>query len=248
MTMLTSSRKTLLLDRLTRDGQLAVTPLAAELGVSEDTLRRDLRHLAAQGKLVRVHGGAVPASPTHRPVDDRRTIHGADKQLLARKAATLVEDGMIVIIDGGTTHAGLASAVPADRRCTIVTHSPAIAASFEFHPEIDIFLIGGRLFRHSMVAMGPDTGDAFARITADLCLLGVTGVHPTRGLTTGNGAEAALKRIMLGAAAETVVLATPDKLGHASPWKIADLSVLSMLVTTADRPDGLPDAVTHLRA
>lgn len=244
--MLTSARKALLLDRLARDGHLAVAPLAREFGLSEDTLRRDLRDLAAQGKLVRVHGGAVPASSTHKPVEQRRGLYAAEKRALARGAAGLVEDGMIVIVDGGTTHAAIAGALPLDRRCTVVTHSPAIAASFEVHDAVEVLLIGGRLFRHSMVALGPETGAAFARVTADLCLLGVTGVHPQRGLTTGDAEEAAIKRILTGAAAETVVLATPDKIGHASPWGIVGLADIATLVTVGARPDWLPDQVAHV--
>ena len=114
--MLTSSRKALLLDRLTRDGQLVVASLSVELGVSEDTLRRDLRELAAQGKLVRVHGGALPASPTHVSLDRRRALHAEEKQGLAKVAADLIADGMIVTIDGRPprTDAISPSALPLD--------------------------------------------------------------------------------------------------------------------------------------
>lgn len=244
--MLTTARKSLLLERLAQSGQLLVTPLAQELGLSEDTLRRDLRDLAAEGKLIRVHGGAVPASPTHQPLGQRRDRHVQEKASLARAAARLVRDGSIVIVDGGTTHLGLASALPLDRRCTIVTHSPGVAASLEHHDRVEVILIGGRLFRHSMVALGPETAIAYQQINADLCFLGVTGVHPDLGLTTGNSDEAVLKRIMSAAAAETVVLATPDKLGHASPWQITGLSQLSALVTVGARPDWLPAQVDHL--
>ena len=159
--MLTTSRKTLLLERLARDGQLAVTPLAQEFGVSEDTLRRDLRDLAAEGKLIRVHGGAVPASQTHQPVAVRRNVHETEKRRLAQAAARLIHDDAIVIVDGGTTHGELAQALPHSRRCTIVTHSPAIAASFEFHEQVQIVMIGGRIFRHSMVAVGAEAAEAF---------------------------------------------------------------------------------------
>jgi DeoR/GlpR family transcriptional regulator of sugar metabolism len=234
--MLTTSRKAALLERLARDGQLVVTPLAEEFRLSEDTLRRDLRELAAEGKLVRVHGGAVPASPTHLPLDARRNLHGQEKSLLAQAGAGLIENGQLVIIDGGTTHVELATFLPHDRRCTIVTHSPAIATSFEHHTSIEVVLVGGRLFRHSMVAIGPETADAFGRIRADLCFLGLTGIHPELGLTTGDSNEASLKRIMMGAAADTIVLATPDKIGRASPWGIATLSELSTLVSIGDRP------------
>lgn len=244
--MLTTSRKAALLERLSRTGQLAVTPLALEFGVSEDTLRRDLRDLATEGKLVRVHGGAVPASPTHQPLAARRNLHGEEKALLALAGARLIEDGHIVIVDGGTTHLELAASVPHGRRCTIVTHSPAVAASFEFHDRIEVVLVGGRLFRHSMIAIGPETADAFGRVSADICLLGVTGIHPELGLTTGDSNEAGLKRIMMNAAADTIVLATSDKIGRASPWGIATLTELSTLITISERPAWLPTETNHI--
>jgi DeoR/GlpR family transcriptional regulator of sugar metabolism len=244
--MLTTSRKAALLERLAKDGQLTVTTLALEFNVSEDTLRRDLRDLAAEGRLVRVHGGAVPASPTHQPLAARRKLHAEEKTRLARAAAPLITDGLIVILDGGTTHLELAAFVPLDRRCTIVTHSPAVAARFEFHDRIEVLLVGGQLFRHSMVAMGPETAQAFGRIAADICLLGVTGLHPDLGLTTGDSTEAGLKRILMDAAAETVVLATADKIGRASPWGIAPLTRLSMLVSSGDRPSWLPSGANHI--
>lgn len=243
--MLTTTRRGILLDRLDRDGQLAVAPLAAEFGLSEDTLRRDLRELAAEGRLIRVHGGAVPASPTHQPVQDRRESHAAEKLRLVKAAAGLIEDGQIVIVDGGTTHAGLAAAIPRDRRLTVVTHSPAIAASFEFHPGVELRLIGGRIFRHSMVALGPEAAESYGRLKADLCLLGITGIHPQLGLTTGDGDEAALKRIMVAAAAETVTLATSDKINRASAWQIVPEAQLSILISCAPRPDWLAGTIGH---
>lgn len=246
--MLTTSRKAALLERLDRDGQLMVSPLAQEFGLSEDTLRRDLRELAAEGKLVRVHGGAVPASQTHQPLSSRRSMYAGEKKRLARAAAQLIQDEAIVILDGGKTHNEIAAALPQDRRCTIVTHSPTIVSSFEFHEHIEIVLIGGRIFRHSMVAVGSETATAFSRITADLCLLGVTGIHPELGLTTGDSEEAALKRIMIEAAAETIVLATPDKINHANAWQITDLSRLSTLITVDEPPEWLPDHVDHIVA
>ncbi|MFT4014064.1 MAG: DeoR/GlpR family DNA-binding transcription regulator [Paracoccus sp. (in: a-proteobacteria)] len=246
--MLTTARKALLLDRLERDGQLIVTPLAIELGLSEDTLRRDLRDLASAGKLVRVHGGALPASPTHLPLAARRGLHEAEKAALAEAAARLINDGQIVIVDGGTTHLNLAAAIPQTRQCSIVTHSPSVAASFELHPKIDIILMGGRLFRHSMVALGPETARAYGRMKVDLCLLGVTGVHPEIGLTTGDSDEAELKRMLIEAAGETVVLATSDKLGRVSPWGIAPLAQVSILVTSDKRPAWLPDKTQHIQA
>jgi DeoR/GlpR family transcriptional regulator of sugar metabolism len=246
--MLTLHRKTLLLDRLSRDGRLVAVDLAEELGTSEDTIRRDLRDLAAQGLLVRVHGGALPASPTHVSLAARRGMHAREKERLGRAAAGLMQDGQIVIIDGGTTHLALVAALPMSLRATVVTHSPGIAAALEHHPLIEVILIGGRIFRHSMVALGAETQSAYARVRADLCFLGVTGVHPETGLTTGDAEEARLKATMVEVAAETVVLATGDKLRVTSPWQITPLAGLGRLVATGMRPGWLPDRTEFVAA
>jgi DeoR/GlpR family transcriptional regulator of sugar metabolism len=244
--MLTSQRKATLLDRLAQDGRLVATDMAAEFCVSEDTIRRDLRDLAAEGRLLRVHGGALPLSPTHRPLAQRMGLDAAGKARLARAAAGLVRSGQVVIVDGGTTHLALVAALPTDLACTVVTHSPGIAAALEGFPQIDVILFGGRLFRHSMVTMGAATVAGYLSLRADLCFLGVTGVQAEAGLTTGDAEEAALKRHMIAAAAETVVLATSDKLGTVSPWGIAPLSAVSRLVTPGDRPGWCPAGVNHM--
>lgn len=246
--MLTSHRRALLAERLAAEGRIIATETAADLGLSEDTIRRDLREMAAEGLLLRVHGGALPLSPTHKPFATRSTMAADEKHRLATAAVPLIRSGMVVFIDGGTTHQALARCLSADLACTIVTHSPAFAAALEGHPRIDIILIGGRIFRHSMVAAGPIAEQAISRIRADLCLLGVTGLHPETGLTTGDPEEAALKRTIIGCAAEVAVLATTDKLGTTSPWGIAPLAALGTLVTCTARPDWLPPATAHVKA
>jgi DeoR/GlpR family transcriptional regulator of sugar metabolism len=99
-----------------------------------------------------------------------------------------------------------------------------------------------------MVACGAEAQAGFAQVRADLCLLGVTGVHPDTGLTTGDADEAAVKRAMVAAAAETVVMATPDKIGASGVWGIAPVDRLAVLVTCGARPDWLPAGVAHLAA
>ncbi|EYD76164.1 transcriptional regulator, DeoR family [Rubellimicrobium mesophilum DSM 19309] len=98
--MLTRERKALLLDRLAVEGRLVAATLAVELQVSEDTIRRDLRELAAEGRLTRVHGGALPASPTHRPLAERGAMQPEAKVRLGRRAAELIRPGQIIIVDG----------------------------------------------------------------------------------------------------------------------------------------------------
>src|SRR5215467_14104299 len=122
--MLAAERRDLLVARLRQDGKLVARDLAAELGLSEDSLRRDLRELAAAGLCQRVYGGALPVSPAIADYDARTAVEPASKQRVAVRAARLVRPGSVVIVDGGTTAFAVIGALPADLTCTIVTHSP----------------------------------------------------------------------------------------------------------------------------
>jgi DeoR/GlpR family transcriptional regulator of sugar metabolism len=115
-------------------------------------------------------------------------------------------------------------------RATIVTHSPTVAVQLAAHPHVEIIVLGGRLFRHSMVSVGAAVIDAASRLRADLFFMGVTGVHPEAGLSTGDSEEAAVKHALLERAAETVVLASSEKLLAASPFVVASLQEISLLV------------------
>lgn len=243
--MLTAQRKQLILSRLATHGQIVAGELALELGTSEDTIRRDLRELAQQGKLQRVHGGALPASAATGDLRVRQQVSPDEKQALGRFGAQLIKPGQVVMLDGGTTAIQVARQLPADLRATVITHSPNVAVELAVHRHVEIIVLGGRLFRHSMVNVGASVIEAAARFRADLFIMGVTGVHPEAGLSTGDAEEADVKRALHARAAETVVLASSEKLLSASAFVIAPTKALSLLVV----PDGTkPKTVAALRA
>ena len=235
--VLTSQRKRLILDLLARDGQVVAKQLSHELELSEDTIRRDLRELAAEGLLLRVHGGAMPVSPTTVPIHERRGIAPDAKVALGKVGATLIEDGMTVVFDGGTSNLEIIRHLPVGARFTAITHSPSIAVALEDRVQVDVMIIGGRLFRHSMVTVGALAAETISRIRADLFFLGATGVHPTAGLTTGDMEEAAIKRQLVSCSAETAVLATNDKLGAVSPFQIGGLGDIATLIVESGVAD-----------
>ena len=234
--MLTTRRKKILLERLAADGQLVARTLALEFDISEDTIRRDLRELAAEGRLQRVHGGALPASAALGDLAVREQVSTADKAALGRYGASLVQAGQVVILDGGTTALQVARHLRPGLRATIVTHSPTVAVELARHAQVEVRMLGGRLFRHSMVNVGADVIAAAARLRADLFFLGVTGVHPDAGLSTGDAEEAAVKRALMERAAETVVLASAEKLMAASPFVVAPLADASLVAVPRATP------------
>jgi DeoR/GlpR family transcriptional regulator of sugar metabolism len=235
--MLTAQRKKLILSRLAAEGQIVARDLARELGTSEDTIRRDLRELAEGGRLQRVHGGALPASAAMGDLQAREQVLPNDKIALGRAGAAMIRPKQVVILDGGTTALQVAAHLSSDLRATIVTHSPTVAIAAAKHPHVDIIMLGGRLFRHSMVNMGAALIEGASRLRADLYFMGVTGVHPKAGLTTGDAEEAAVKHALHQRAAETIVLASAEKLMAASPFLVTAYEDITLLVVPQKTPD-----------
>lgn len=237
--MLAAERRDFLLARLRTDGKVVAKDMAAELGVAEDNIRRDLRDMAAAGLCQRVYGGALPAAPAAADYATRAGVATDSKRRVALAAAALIRPGSTVLLDGGTTALQVAAALPAALPATIVTHSPTVAAALVTHPTVDVFVLGGRLFKHSAVTSGAAAAEAASRVSADLFLLGVTGVHHRAGLTTGDPDEAAMKRALAARAAETYVLASAEKIGAASPFTVLDLAEVAGVIT--DVPDDDPE-------
>ena len=237
--MLTSQRKKAILKTLARDGQVLARQLSETFGVSEDTVRRDLRELAGEGLLQRVHGGALPASTAVAPFAERRGLESTAKRAIATAAAAMIETGQVVIIDGGTTSAELIRQIPHDLSATVVTHSPSVAVGLVDHPLIEVIVIGGRLFKHSIVTVGAAAVEAMSHIQADIYFMGVTGVHPTAGLSTGNFEEAFVKRALVARAAETVVLASSDKINAASQYVIGGITLAQTIIVERETEPAL---------
>jgi len=237
--MLVSERHQYILQRLKQDGRVVAKAISQELDVSEDTIRRDLRELASEGLLQRVHGGALPASPAMGNFAQRETIHPQAKVAIGRKAASLIQPGQVIMLDGGTTAVQVARHLPPQLTATIVTHSPSIAVELVNHPHVDVILIGGRLFKHSIVSVGAAAIEAIQRVRADLYFMGVTGIHPEVGLSTGDYEEARVKHALSRQAADTVVLASEEKLGAASPYVITPLTAASALIVNQTVPESV---------
>ena len=228
--MLTQERKAHLLALLKRNGKIEAKAVARELGLSDDTIRRDLRELAAAGKLQRVHGGALPKSLAEGDITARENIASASKQEIGKTAAGLVSPGQVVIIDGGTTALQLVKHLPPDQENTVITHSPTIAVALAPFTSINVIMLGGTLFRHSMVNVGAATVEAASHIRADTFFMGVTGVDVKAGLSTGDLEEAHVKKILSQRSAETLVLASSEKLEVASPYVVMPLESASGIV------------------
>src|ERR1700743_1543135 len=171
--MLAAERRDLLVARLRRDGKLGARELAAAVGVSEDSVRRDLRELAAAGLCQRVYGGALPVSPALGTLQARTEIAPESKRRIAARAAEMITPGMTAILDSGTTAIEIARALRPDLAATIITHSPPTAAARPAPPPPAVSTRGGRLSKHPVPACGAAAAESAAAVSADLYFLGL---------------------------------------------------------------------------
>ena len=183
-------RRQAILDALARDGKVVAARLVDELGVSEDTIRRDLRELAAQGLVQRVHGGALAPAPRAGSFARRRETGTEAKVALAEAAVGLLARAQVILLDGSTTNLEVARRLPPDRPCTVLTNSPPIAAALADHPSAEVIVIGGRLDKASQVTLGAAAVDFIRGVRADACVLGICALHPEQGVTTNDLEEA----------------------------------------------------------
>lgn len=231
--MLSSERHKFLLLRLAETGSIVAREVAVELHLSEDTIRRDLRDLASRGLVQRVYGGALPVSPATVDLTARASISPLEKERVAKSAIRLLKPGMTTILDGGSTALAVATLLPAGLTGTIISHSPTIISALIEHPGLELLLLGGRVFKHSGVTSGAVAAEAAKSVSADLFLLGVTGVHHEAGLTTGDYEEAGMKRLLSRRAAETWVMASSEKIGAASAFSVVPTREVTGIITDA---------------
>ena len=231
--MLVEERKAHLLRLLAEAGSVVATDASQAMGVSEDTIRRDLRELARDGRLKRVHGGAVPVSPATAAFSRRVDIEEAEKALIGKYAARMIVNGQLAFLDGGTTAMHVARNLPRALRATIVTTSPNVALELMACEHVDVEIIGGRLFRHSIATVGAVAAASLRRYRPDICFVGATGLHPDEGITTGDSEEAEMKRAIIALSGAAYILASSEKIGAVSAYEITDFREVEGVITTA---------------
>ena len=234
--MLKEERQSLILELLQKNGKVLANELSRHFNVSEDTIRRDLRELGEKGHMLRVHGGGLPHSPAGVSFVERLKQSPAAKAAIARAAVGHIQQGQVIILDGGTTNLLVAQNLPSGMSITVVTNSPVIADALCENPLVEVLLIGGLLFKSSRVAVGTATVDGFRAIRADICFLGICSLHPEVGISTNYFEESLVKQAMISGASEVVALASVEKLDTASAYIVAPISSLTHLISEKEIP------------
>ncbi len=224
--------------------RVVLADLANMLNVSIDTVRRDIKELDSAKKLKKVHGGAL--SNGFNAYSDRSTdIYELDSKVsIAQKAVSLIKEGDVVLISGGSTHLELVKLIP--KKLSLTFFTPSLSMAIELSQRLpiyhEIFLIGGKLSRSSQLTIGGGSINLLSEIEADICFLGTGYLDAKKGITEVDWEIAQMKKAMIKTSKKVVSLCISPKLNTSNRYKICDIGNLDTLITELDPNSSVLDA------
>lgn len=230
-------RQALIRQVLQEKGRVVCADLAAELKVSEHTIRRDLQELSKEGICKKVYGGAVLQLQDSASFSYRKEHHHAEKGRIVKRCAELVRAGTCIFIDAGTTNLAMALAFPDDLSLTVVTNAPDIAAVLLKHPLIDVIMLGGQIQKSIGGSVGNTALNQLKNIIFDQAFIGGCAMSVEAGLTGFDYADCEFKKAAIQQSNQTIVALTSNKVPGIARFTVAGCDEIDVLVVeeTLDR-------------
>lgn len=237
--MLKEERHAFILHQVNLHNKVLLTDLSQQINVSDDTIRRDLQQLADDGKVIKVHGGALSPSFHHGHHTPKELYGYKQKSIIAQKAVSLIKNGMFVLSGGGTTIIELARALPPALHATFISGS--IPALFEYssHPNIEVIAIGDRISKNSKITVGVEAISKIKEIKADLCVLGLNAISLENGVSDNDWEVVQVKKAMIESARKLVCLTISEKINSQQPIQVCNIKKINTLITELPADDEL---------
>lgn len=237
--MLKKERQNYILQQINLHNRVLSSSLSLDINVSEDTIRRDLLELSEEGKLIKVHGGALSRSfsQVHMHSNSNGVYSQHQKKTIAQKAISLISDGMFVLTGGGTTIVEMARLLPPQLKATFVSGSIAAILEYMDHPNIEVILIGDRVSKNSKITVGSEAISKIRQVKADICFLGTNAIDLQNGVTDNDWEVVQLKKAMIESSNKVVCLAIAEKINSFQPIQICSLDKIDILITELDPDD-----------
>ena len=228
--MLKKERQAYIIQQINIHNKVLSSDLSVHLNVSEDTVRRDLQELDEEGKLTKVHGGALSKS-IHFTIQNNNIYQHTEKKVIAQKAADLIKDGMFIVLSGGTTIRELVKSLPPELNATFITVSVPTALELLEHPNCEVIFIGNKLIKSAQMSVGAEVVQKLSEIKADLCFLGTNSININDGITDLEWEIIEVKKAMMKAAHKTVSLAISEKLNSIQRLQVCKIEDVDILIT-----------------
>ena len=243
----TAERRLRTMQLLKEQGHASVSRLSQQFGVSEVTIRKDLRALEERSLLVRTHGGAVLIDhfKYDLPFEQQASKHGAEKMHIGQAAAACVVDNDTLILGSGSTTTQVARHLHDKKNLTITTNSIHVARELLNNLEVDLLMLGGEVHPTTASAVGPYAEHILQDYSFKKLFMGIDGYDIGHGFTTTNMMEARLNRIMIESAQQVIVVADSSKFGRRALSLICSVENIDVVITDNAIAD---DMVQHLKA
>ncbi|MBC7888749.1 MAG: DeoR/GlpR transcriptional regulator [Ferruginibacter sp.] len=236
--MLKRERHAYIMHEIDIHNKVLSSDLSIQLTVSEDTIRRDLQELDEKGNLTKVHGGALSKS-FHFTLRNNIVYSQPEKRIIAQKARELIQDGMLVLLSGGTTIIELIKSLPPELNATFITVSIPTALELLDHPNIEVIFIGNKLLKNAQMSVGAEVVLRLAEIQCDLCFLGTNSIDVDHGITDLELEVIEVKKAMIRSAKKTVSLSISKKLNTVQRMVVCKIEEVDILITELDPGDEL---------
>jgi len=233
--MLQEERKNIILQQINLHNKVLSNDLCILLNVSLDTVRRDLTELENNGKLIKVHGGAI--SKTFNQPFQQAAVYAQEKKIeIAKKALSLIQNGMSILTGGGTIMLELARMIPEELKGTFFTVSPLVALEVAQRSGIDVILLAGQLAPNSYICTGSSIISQLSEIEADICFLGANSLSPQKGLSDYDWEIVQVKKALIRSSKKIALMSIAEKLNTDQKLQICKLSAIDVLITELE-PD-----------
>ncbi len=210
--------------------------------VSQMTLRRDLFQLEQENKIIRVRGGAMSVREVEKtsgsPYTKKTTLHTDEKIVIAQKAAGLIDEGVCLFIDSGSTALYLAKEMP-DRFCNVFTNGLAVATELAKKKNISVNLLGGQLIKENLATASSFSSLYFTDTNFELAIISASAFTPEHGFSCGSQVEAELLRVICKKAHTLYMMLDSSKIGKIKPYTFARPEDINVLITDDDFPEEL---------
>jgi DeoR/GlpR family transcriptional regulator of sugar metabolism len=229
--MLKKERQAYILHQVNLHNKVLSSSLCTEINVSEDTIRRDLQELSEEGKVIKVHGGALSHSFNKVYFSTNGVYSQNQKQVIAKKAIGLITNGMFVLTSGGTTIIEMARSLPPQLKATFISGSIPAILEYMHHPNIEVILIGDKISKNSKITVGSEAIAKIRQLKADICFLGTNAIDLKYGITDNDWEVVQLKRAMIESSKKVVCLSIAEKINSVQPINVCGLDEIDLLIT-----------------
>ncbi|WP_063976576.1 DeoR/GlpR family DNA-binding transcription regulator [Sphingobium yanoikuyae] len=236
-------RQSQIMELAQREGRVSVDSIAGELGLTPQTIRKDLNDLSAQKLLNRVHGGAVIASGVDNiGYPARRILSEAEKFAIGRVSATLIPDNSSLFINIGTTTEAVAAALVGRRNLLIITNNLNVVDLVDGEPGIEVIVVGGRVRRADRAVVGPFAVDFIRNFKVDFAVVGASAIDEDGTLLDFDMSEVQVSQTIIECARSVILVADSSKIGRAAPVRIGHIGEVDYFVTDRFNNAALADA------